>query len=103
LLAGDSRFAISKAHLKKLIARHPQAEVELLAWHRIARGADWSNLADVRLNFPSADRIGMVVVFDILRNQLRHNQLRLITVATWRAKRIYIKALLTHNQYDRKE
>ena len=33
----------------------------------------------------------MVLVFDIL-----HNQLRLITVASWRSKRIYVKALLTH-------
>jgi mRNA interferase HigB len=89
---------ISKSHLRKLIARHPQAEEELLAWHKVARAADWSSLADVRINFPSADRIGMVVVFDIL-----HNQLRLITIAAWRSRRIYIKALLTHNQYDRKE
>jgi len=89
---------ISKAHLRKLITRHPQAEIELLAWHRVARGSDWNNLADAWLNFPSADRIGMVVVFDILRNQLR-----LITVVSWRSKRIYIKALLTHKQYDRKE
>jgi mRNA interferase HigB len=89
---------ISKAHLKKLIARHPQANDELLAWHKIARAADWGSLADVRLNFPTADRVGMIVIFDIL-----HNQLRLITVATWRSKRIYIKALLTHGEYDRKE
>jgi mRNA interferase HigB len=89
---------ISKVHLKELITRHPQAEEELLVWHKIARAADWRSLADVRLQFPSADRIGMVVVFDIL-----HNQLRLITVASWRSQRIYIKALLTHKQYDRKD
>jgi len=89
---------ISKSHPIKLIARHPQAEDDLLLWHKIARGADWRSLADVRLNFPSADRIGMVAVFDIL-----HNELRLVTVAAWRSKRIYIKALLTRRQYDRKE
>ena len=89
---------ISKPHLIKLVGRHPQAGEELLAWHKVARAADWNSLADVRLNFPTADRVGMVLVFDILRNQLR-----LITVAAWRSKRIYIKALLTHNQYDRKE
>ena len=89
---------ISKAHLKKLIARHPQAEDELPAWHKVARAADWSSLAEVRLNFPSADRIGAILVFDIL-----HNQLRLITVSAWRSRRIYIKELLTHKQYDRKE
>ena len=76
----------SKARLEALIARHPQAEDELLAWHKIAPAADWNSLADVRLNFPSADRIGMVVIFDIL-----HNRLRLVTVAAWRSRRIILK------------
>jgi mRNA interferase HigB len=89
---------ISKAHLKQLIAAHPQAEDELLAWNKVARASDWNSLADVRLSFPSADRAGAVVIFNIL-----HNQLRLITVAAWRSKRIYVKALLTHKQYDRKD
>lgn len=101
----DSHFAnvvsvnvISKPQLKKLIAKHPQAEEELLAWYRVARSADWRSLADVRGHFPSADLVGMVLIFDILRNELR-----LITVSSWRSKRIYIKTLLTHKQYDRKE
>lgn len=77
----------------------------MLAWYKVVRAADWSSLADVRTSFPSADRVGMVLVFDVL-----HNQVRLITVAAWRSKRIFcrsasdaIKALLTHSQYDRKE
>jgi mRNA interferase HigB len=89
---------IAKLHLKKLIAKHPQVEDELLAWHKIARAADWASLPDVRRNFPSADLVGMVLIFDISGNRLR-----LITVASWRSKRIYVKALLTHKEYDRKE
>jgi mRNA interferase HigB len=89
---------ISKAHLRELIEKHPQAEGALLAWHKITRAANWTRLSDVRQQFPSADMIGMVIVFNIL-----HNDLRLITVASWRSKRIYVKALLTHKQYDRKE
>jgi mRNA interferase HigB len=89
---------ISKPQLKKLIAKHPQAEEELLAWHKVARSADWKSLLDVRGNFPSADLVEMVLIFHI-----PHNQLRLITVASWRSKRIYLKALLTHRQYDQKE
>jgi hypothetical protein len=41
--------------------------------------------------------VGMVLIFDIL-----HNDFRLITVASWRSKRVYVKALLTHAEYDRK-
>jgi len=53
---------------------------------------------EVWCNFPSADLVGMVLIFDIL-----HNDLRLITVASWRSARIYVKALLTHKEYDRKD
>lgn len=40
----------------------------------------------------------MVLIFDVLGNRLR-----LITVASWRSQRIYVKALLTHKQYEKKE
>jgi len=89
---------IGKPELLDLAANHPQSERELLGWFKAARSADWSSLLDVRQSYASADLVGQVLIFNIL-----HNQLRLITVVSWRSKRIYIKALLTHKQYDRKE
>jgi mRNA interferase HigB len=89
---------ISKTGLKKLIAKHPQAEQELLAWYKVARASGWNSLADVRNNFSAADMVGRILIFNIL-----HNELRLITVTSWRSARIYVKALLTHREYDRKE
>jgi mRNA interferase HigB len=89
---------ISKRELTRLIGKHPQAAEELRVWFKIARAAQWRSLADVRVNFPSADLVGHVLIFDIL-----HNGLRLITVASWRSQRLYVKALLTHKQYDREE
>lgn len=89
---------ISKPGLLKLLKKHPQAEAQLIDWFKVARAADWKNLADVRRNYPSADQIGSALVFNVLRNDLR-----LITVASWRSKRIYIKTLMTHKEYMRKE
>ena len=88
---------VGKRGLQKLIAKHPRAEEQLLAWYKVAKSAHWSSLNDVRHQFPSADMVGMVLIFDIL-----HNDFRLITVASWRSKRVYVKALLTHAEYDRK-
>ena len=89
---------LSRPGLKKLITKHPQAEEELLAWHTVARASEWTSLGDVRVNFPSADMVGRVVIFNIL-----HNELRLITIVSWRSKRIFIKTLLARGQYDRKD
>jgi mRNA interferase HigB len=69
-----------------------------MVWYKVARGSDWESLLDVRRNFPSADLVGMVLIFNIPGNQLR-----LITVAPRRSRRVCVKALLTHKQYDKKE
>ncbi len=42
------------------------------------------------------DQVGRCLIFDILGNRYR-----LITVISWRNQRIYIKALLTHREYER--
>ena len=81
-----------------MIRRHPQAASEITAWYKIAHKAQWRNLQEVRRDFPKADQIGRVIVFNIL-----HNQLRLITFEAFSVQRIYAKALLTHKEYDRKE
>lgn len=89
---------VSKSGLKRIIRQHPQAESELLAWYKAARNAVWNSLADVRSVFPTADLVGGVLIFNILRNDLR-----LVAVAAFKYRRLYVKALLTHKQYDRKE
>jgi mRNA interferase HigB len=68
------------------------------SWYRVARGSQWRSLLDVRVNFPSADLVGAVLIFNIA-----HNRLRLIAVVAWRSQRVYVKELLTHREYDRKE
>ncbi len=89
---------VSKSGLKRMIRQHPQAESELLAWYKASRSAFWKSLADVRSVFPTADLVSGVLIFNILRNDLR-----LIAVAAFKYQRLYLKALLTHKQYDRKE
>lgn len=78
--------------------KHHQAESELLAWYKAAHNSRWNSLADVRIVFPTADLVGKVLVFNILRNELR-----LIAVVAFKFQRLYLKALLTHKEYDRKE
>ncbi len=78
--------------------KHRDALVALTAWCRVARKADWRGLNQVRQHFPSADQVGDVLIFDILGNRYR-----LITRVRYPEKRIYVQALLTHAEYDRKE
>jgi mRNA interferase HigB len=72
--------------------------VEVKTWFVVARRAKWEKLSDVRIQYPSADQIGNVVIFNV-----RHNRYRLITYAVFPKHKLYVKALLTHAEYDRGE
>jgi mRNA interferase HigB len=86
---------ISKKRLRDFWEHHPDSEKELLAWYKIARKARWSRLAEVRATFRSADKVGKCVVFNI-----RHNRYRLVVIITRDWKRVLIRHVLTHADYD---
>jgi mRNA interferase HigB len=71
---------------------------EVNAWYKVARAARWVIFEDVRETYPSADQVGTVLIFNI-----RQNRYRLITVVVYGKQKLYLKALLTHKEYDRKE
>ena len=93
---------ISKARLREFWRAHPDAEKPLTTWWKIALSADWASIRDVRSTFPHADavelRSGLVVtVFNI-----GGNKYRLIARIIYDYRRVYIKRVLTHREYDRK-
>ncbi|MFN7925553.1 MAG: type II toxin-antitoxin system HigB family toxin [Bryobacteraceae bacterium] len=87
---------INRRHLRTLMRDHPETATALEQWWRTVRRAEWSSLTDCRGIYRTADQVGRVLIFDILGNNYR-----LITVVSWRSQRIYVKALLTHNEYER--
>ena len=89
---------ISKRGLLGLADRHADSLGPLIGWFHVARKASWRGLNDVRRDFPSADQVGNVLIFNI-----KGNRYRLITRVNYGAGRIFVKALLTHAEYDRKE
>jgi mRNA interferase HigB len=58
-------------------------------------GSIFSNFAGLRETFPFADRVGKLTVFNI-----GGNNIRLIAAIHYNRKKIYIRAVLTHNEYD---
>ncbi len=81
-----------------LVRKASDVVKEAIEWYKVARASRWANLEDVRRHYPSADQVGKVLVFDLL-----HDRYRLITTVEYRKRKIYVKALLTHKEYDREE
>jgi len=87
---------ISRKKLKEATMRHSDLEIPLDAWFRIAKKAEWKNLADIRKTFSSADAVGKWTVFNV-----KGNRYRLITEINYAFGRIYIRHVLTHAEYER--
>lgn len=64
----------------------------------MASASEWTCLADIRKEFPSANLIGEALVFNLCGNRYR-----LIATVYFAAREIYVKALMTHKEYDREE
>ncbi len=66
-----------------------------MAWHKTVKKANWENLAELKLVYPSADLVGRPTVFNI-----RGNKYRLIARAVYRSQTIFVVAVMTHEEYD---
>lgn len=77
---------------------HPQAEPPLRTWFAMASDAAWSGPADVKEQFgASVDFVAdNRLIFDI-----GGNKFRLVVHVSYRFKRVLVKFVGTHAEYDR--
>lgn len=87
---------VSRKALRDFAAAHADAGQALDDWFHVARRATWWSLEDVRRMYPQADFVGGLTVFNV-----KGNRYRLITRINYRLQRVYIRAVLTHAEYDR--
>jgi mRNA interferase HigB len=87
---------ITRRRLIEFAQQHPDARTSLHHWFAIVRKTDYSSFADLRITFPSADQVGLFTVFNI-----GGNKYRLIVAIHYNRKKVYIRHLLTHAEYDR--
>lgn len=89
---------IAKSTLRAFWTRHPQAEVPLRTWYVAVSHAFWNGPSDVKTMF--GGNVDFVrdnrIIFDI-----GGNKYRLIIHADYAYKRVLIKFIGTHSQYDR--
>ena len=88
---------VSAKGLRELAAgesRDVQKDVQ--AWYKMARAAQWRSFEDVRRYVKDADMVRGLLVFNICGNRYR-----LIVSPALAMQRLYVKALLTHKEYER--
>jgi mRNA interferase HigB len=87
---------ISNSALRVFAAEHPQADAPLKGWRRVIEKNRFPNWSELKASFNTVDRVGDLVVFDI-----GGNKYRLIAYIRFEKQIVYIKAVLTHQEYDK--
>ncbi len=87
---------ITKGAIHAFSKRHSQSTRPLNDWFDKTFGADWGNFRDVKSTFNSVDFIGNDrYVFNI-----GGNNYRLVAMIHFTIRTVYIRAILTHREYD---
>jgi len=86
---------ISRRALRDFWDRFPESQSPLSRWYTIVRKTAFKDFNELRMTFPSADWVGSLIVFNI-----GGNKYRLIAAVHYNRGRIYIRHVLTHEEYD---
>jgi len=86
---------ITRKRLLEFAAKHPSAHSGLDHWYRVMKRNDFTTFAELRQTFPHADQVGKLTIFNI-----GGNKARLIAAIHYNHRRVYIRHVLTHTEYD---
>ena len=86
---------ITRKRLNEFATRHPETRSALQHWYREMKRCNFSSFAEIRAVFSAADQVGKVTVFNI-----GGNKARLVAAIHYNRRRVYIRAVLTHAEYE---
>lgn len=86
---------ITRRRLNEFAEKYPEVRNALAAWYQAIKRSDFSSIEEIRDVYPSADKVGKLTVFNI-----GGNKARLIAAIHYNRRKVYIRAVLTHKEYD---
>ena len=86
---------ITRKRLNDFAGKHPETRASLAKWYQLVKKPDFASFAELRTIFASADQVGKLTVFNI-----GGNKVRLIAAIHYNRKKVYIRAVLTHEEYN---
>jgi mRNA interferase HigB len=86
---------ITRKRLNDFAQNHPETRSALEHWYRHMKCNNFVSFAELRALFPTANQVGKLTVFNI-----GGNRVRLIAAIHYNRHKVYIRAVLTHQEYD---
>ncbi len=86
---------VSNRRLREFAAANAHAEQPIQDFRRKIEKGSYANFAELRAVFPSADKVGQRFVFNV-----GGNKFRLVAAIDFSRRKMWVKAVLTHGEYD---
>ena len=87
---------ISRKAIREFGELHSDAVPSLSNWLTITRKAKWQTFAELRVDFGSADLVGLRTVFNISGNKYR-----MIARVNYTRQLVFILYIMMHAEYDK--
>ena len=87
---------ISRKALREFWTKYPDSQTALARWYKVVANENFNSFSELRAVFPSADKVGELIVFNI-----GGNKYRLITAIHFNLGKVYIRYVLTHQEYNK--
>ncbi len=88
---------ISKKSLVIFYKQNSEAKLALEDWYKKVSTSDWNNFSEMKADFNSVDNVGnRRFVFNI-----KGNHFRIVALILFVPKRVYIRFVGTHTEYDK--
>ena len=86
---------ITHSRIVEAQARHRECATALDYWYRLMKRGTYTSFGAMKATFGSVDKVGPLYVFDI-----GGNKLRLVAAIHFNTGKVFIRAVLTHKEYD---
>jgi mRNA interferase HigB len=80
---------------------HARAKSSLTNWVAVVQSARWSDFADLRQTFGSADQVKVASGRTVIVFNIAGNRFRLIAAVHYRTFIVFALRFLTHTDYDK--
>ena len=87
---------ITRKRLNEFAQKHRNTQVSLERWYRLMKRGSFRSFIELQTTFPHADQVGKLTIFNI-----GGNKVRLIAAIHYNRQKVYIREVLTHDEYNK--
>jgi len=97
LILYKSMRIVTLKRIQEYSESYPDSDMPLRNWYKKTKESEWNCFADIKQTFNSVDSVGN----DRFVFNIKGNDYRLVAIVIYASKKVYIRFIGTHSEYDK--